>query len=184
MLVLALVVAAGVFALRASDRPPVLSGRARCRPSQIRATATPLPGAAVSAGWVIRYRDVSPSACTLSGYSAVKLSTTGVSEVAAHVQMGPLGGGLLYRLRPRMPRVLLRDKKAVASSQVSYVSQGTAQSMCPESKKYPLRFRSISVTEPGATRSFALPVSATVFCSQLAASPIVPGGTGSLPRFP
>jgi hypothetical protein len=182
VLVLAMVVAAGVFALRVSERPAAVSGPARCLPSQIRATAAPLPGGAVYAGWAILYRNVSPSACTLSGYPTVKLSTTGLNEVATHTRSEYLGG--LQSLRAPLPRVLLRDKKAVASSQVSYVSQGTAQSVCPETKKYPLRFRSISVTVPGATRSFALPVSATVFCAHLVATPIVPGGTGSLPRVP
>lgn len=177
VLVLVIAVAGGTFALRASDRPAAVSGRARCLPSQIRATAAPLPGGAVYAGWAIRYRNVSPSACTLSGYPTVKLGTTGLNVVATHTRWDYLGG--LQSLRAPLPRVLLRDKNAVASSQVSYVSQGTAQSICPETKKYPLRFRSMSVTVPGGTRSFALPVSATVFCSQLVATPIVPGIAGS-----
>ena len=115
-LVLVIAVAGGAFAFRASDRPAAVSGRVGCRSGQITATAAPLPGAAVTAGWVIRYRNVSSSACTLSGYPTVRVSTTGLSEVAAHSRLGALGGS--SGLRTPLLRVLLRDRKARASSVV------------------------------------------------------------------
>jgi hypothetical protein len=178
VLVLGLVVAGATFAFRASDRVAALAGHVHCRDGQIRATAAQLPGATQTVGWVIRYRNLSSSSCTLSGYPTVSVSAAGLSEVAAHGRAGMLGG--LSSLRTPLPHVLLH-RNALASSTVEFVPAATADSLCPD-KKPPLQFRSISVTLPGGQHALALPVSMTAVCAQFPAlaTPIVPGSTGSL----
>jgi hypothetical protein len=179
VLVLAMVVAAAtLFALRVSDRVAAVSGRGPCRNGQLRATAAQLPGAAVTVGWVIRYRNVSPSACTLSGYPTISVSASGLSEAATHSRLGMLGG--VSSLPTSLPRVLLRDRNAVASSTVEFFGDPITDLPCP-GKRATLRFRSLSVTMPGGGRSFALPVSRAAVCSRGLATPIVPGSTGTLP---
>lgn len=122
------------------------SAAGRCRDSRITAVAAQLPGAAVSGGWVIRYRNDSSSTCTLSGYPIVValVGATGPSEVAAHIRNGALGGffGRGSGGRNRLPGVLLHDRTRVASSVGEFVSAATAQSTCPD-KRRPLRFRTI-----------------------------------------
>ena len=152
-----------------------------CRDSQITAVAAQLPGAAVSGGWVIRYRNDSSSTCTLSGYPTVValVGATGPSQVAAHSPNGALGG-FLGRGSGRhnsLPTVLLHARTSVASSVVEFVSAATAQSTCPD-KRRPLLFHTIWVNLPGGGRPFALTVSMLV-CSYLEANPIVPGAAGS-----
>ena len=154
----------------------------RCRDSQITAVAAQLPGAAVSGGWVIRYRNNSSSTCTLSGYPIVValVGATGPGEVAAHIRNGALGGffGRGSGGHNSLPTVLLHGRISVASSVVEFVSAATAQSPCPENKRLPLLFNTIWVNLPGGERPFALTVSMLV-CAYLAATPIVPGDTGS-----
>jgi hypothetical protein len=154
----------------------------RCRDSQVTAVAAQLPGAAVSGGWVIRYRNDGSSTCTLSGYPTVValVGITGPSEVAAHIRNGVLGGffGQGPGARTGLPTVLLHGRTSVASSVVEFVSAGTAQSPCTESKRLPLLFRTIWVNLPGDERPFALKVSMLV-CAYLAATPLVPGATGT-----
>src|ERR1700733_8142077 len=81
ILVCMLVLAAGaVVVMRAGAiRAAAASGPNRCRGNQIAVVAAQLPGAAVSGGWVIRYRNSGSSACTLSGYPTVValVGTTG-----------------------------------------------------------------------------------------------------------
>jgi hypothetical protein len=43
----------------------------RCRDSQLAITVAQLPGVAVTGGFVVHYRNLSPYACTLSGYPTV-----------------------------------------------------------------------------------------------------------------
>ena len=99
----------------------------RCRASQISVTESQL-GAAVSGGWLIRYRNVGSSACTLAGYPTVValVSPTGPLRVAAHVSLGYLGGW--ESLKP-LPAAVLAARSGVASSVVEYVSDGTAQDL-------------------------------------------------------
>ena len=180
VLVLAMVVAGAALALRVSDRVAALAGHVQCRDGQIGAKAVLLPGATQAVGRVIRYRDLSSSACTLSGYPTVSISAAGLSEIAAHGRAGMLGG--LSSRRTSLPLVLLHDKNALASSTVEFVPAATADSLCP-GKKHPLVFSSISVTVPDGQNSLTLPVSTTAVCSQFPAlaTPIVPGGTGRKP---
>ena len=51
--------------------PAVAAKLTRCHDSQMAVTAAELPGVAVSGGIVVRYRNLSPYACTLSGYPTV-----------------------------------------------------------------------------------------------------------------
>ena len=153
----------------------------RCRDSQITETAAQLPGAAVTGGWVIRYRNVSSSGCTLTGYPTVVAlaGATGPSEVAAHSRSGALGGLLPAPsgMGAPLPRVLLRAGTTGASSVVQFASAATAQSTCPD-KDLPLWFHYLWVNIPTGKRPFALSVSMIV-CSHLTANPIVRGSTGS-----
>ena len=146
----------------------------RCRASQISVTESQL-GAAVSGGWLIRYRNVGSSACTLAGYPTVValVSPTGPLRVAAHVSLGYLGGW--ESLKP-LPAAVLAARSGVASSVVEYVSDGTAQDLCWD-KARPLWLRSLWLDLPGGTRPIALAVSG-LFCSGFIATPFVPGTTG------
>jgi len=157
------------------------AGLPRCRDTQIAITGTQLPGAAVSGGWVLRYRNVSSSACTLSGYPVVVgvVSATGKSEMAKRARSGALGGW--EQRHPGAPKplpiVVLRARTGVASSVVEFVAGATAQSSCPNDSR-PLWFHALWVNVPGGTRPFVLKVSMVV-CSHFDANPIVPGATGS-----
>jgi hypothetical protein len=113
--------------------------------------AVQLPGVAVSGGYVIRYRNTSSSACTLSGYPTIVglVSPTRPSQVAIDRRAGAFGGwepNSAVAQKP-LPTVLLGGHKGAASV-VEFVSAGTAQSLC-FTKRYPLWFRSLWLNLPG-----------------------------------
>ena len=149
---------------------------AQCRASQISVAAAQQLGAAVSGGWLVRYRNISSSTCTLSGYPTVVglVSPTGPATVAAHVSLGYLGG---WQSAKPVPTVVLAARTGVASSIVEYVSDSTAQNLCWD-KARPVWFHFLRLELPGSTRPFALPVPEGLFCSGLITTPIVPGTTG------
>ena len=154
-------------------------------------TATELPGAAVSGGAVVRYRNLSRHACTLSGYPAVVglVSPTGPAEAAVDVVSTAFGGWQPYHLgvTEPLPTVVVRANGAKASSVVEFVSTGSAQTPCP-SGHLPLWFRSLWLDVPGGTRPFALALSSIaitmIVCSHFVTTPIVPGTTGGALQVP
>ena len=145
----------------------------RCRDTQLVVTGVEAPGAAVTAGWVVRYKNVTSSACTLTGYpNVVGVNfVTGKSFAAAHRRNGSVGGWQRsYSGEPKpLPTVVLPARQGVASSMVEYLGASPAPS-CPI-------VTSLWVNVPGGTRPFVLKVS-TAVCGQFDANPIVPGTTG------
>ncbi len=127
----------------------------------------------MSGGVLIRYRNTSPSACTLSGYPTVVglVSPTGPSQVAADLRAGAFGGWeptSLVAKKP-LPTVVLRGRK-VASTVVEFVT-GIGGLVC-YTKRYPLWFRYLSLKLPDGTRPFVLKLSAItmIVCSHFNAA--------------
>jgi hypothetical protein len=180
------VAAAPRVALGASGpgAPAVAAKLTRCHDSQMAVTAAELPGVAVSGGIVVRYRNLSPYACTLSGYPTVVglVSPTGPVQAAADVVSGGLGGWQpsAVGVQKPLPTVVVSAKGGVASSVVEFVDGATTDTFCP-SKRYPLWLHSLWLNVPGGTRPFALAVSSMsiIVCSHFEADPIVPGTTGT-----
>ena len=158
----------------------------QCGSSQIAVTVAQLGGAAVTGGLVVRYRNVSPYACTLSGYPTVVglVSPTGPTLAATDEVSGVLGGWQPNApgVQEPLPTVVLSAKGGTASSVVEFVT-GIGDLLCP-SKRYPLLFHSLWLNLPGGTRPFALSVPEVIVCSYFDANPIVPGTTGSAPQVP
>ena len=134
----------------------------------------------MSGGIVVHYRNLSPYACTLSGFPTVigLVSPAGPVQVAADVVSGGLGGWQPTAPggQEPLPTVVLSAIGGMASSVVEFVTR-IGNLFCP-SKRYPLLFHSLWLNVPGGTRPFALAVSMIV-CSYFDASPIVLGTTGS-----
>ena len=145
----------------------------------------------MSGGAVVRYRNLSRHACTLSGYPAVVglVSPTGPAEAAVDVVSTAFGGWQPYHLgvTEPLPTVVVRANGAKASSVVEFVSTGSAQTPCP-SGHLPLWFRSLWLDVPGGTRPFALALSSIaitmIVCSHFVTTPIVPGTTGGALQVP
>ena len=174
------------LAATGAGAPAVAAKLTRCRDSQLAVTAAQLPGAAVSGGVVVRYRNFSPYACTLSGYPTVigLVSPTGPVQAAADTTSGALGGWQpnVPGAQKPPPTVVVSAKGGMASSDVEFVT-GIGNLLCP-SKRYPLLFHSLWLNVPGGTRPFALAVPEVIVCSHFDANPIVPGTTGSALRVP
>jgi hypothetical protein len=145
----------------------------RCRDTQLAITGVEASGAAVTTGWVVRYKNVTGTACTLTGYPAIVgvNFATGKSFAASDRRNGYIGGWQRsYSGEPKpLPTVVLRARKDVASSMVEYLGASPAPS-CPI-------VTALWVKVPGGTRPFVLNVS-TVVCGQFDTNPIVPGAAG------
>ena len=127
----------------------------------------------MSGGIVVHYRNLSPYACTLSGYPTVVglVSPTGPVQAAADVVSGGLGGWQpsAVGVQKPLPTVVVSAKGGVASSVVEFVDGGPPILFCP-SKRYPLWFHSLWLNVPGGTRPFALAVSSMSISSALTLS--------------
>jgi len=157
------------YAARADAAP-------RCGDAQLNVSAVAAQGGLSHAGMVIKYRNVSTTSCTLTGYpNIVGLNfTTGKSHAAGHLSNGYLGGWEGYvngRAKP-LPLVVLRARKGIASSMVEWADCGTAQ------QKGCTVLTSLWVDAPNATRPFTLKAWMLV-SGYFDATPIVPGDTGS-----
>jgi hypothetical protein len=173
---LLLVAAGSLVASSRSTTGASVAALARCHDTQLAVTGVEASGAAVSGGWIIRYRNVGATACWLTGYpNVVGMNfATGESRAAAHLRSGYLGGWMGYangKVKP-LPVVVLRARDGVASSMVQWVSGPTAQT----SGCFVLTWLWVNV--PGGTRPFALKAW-TLVCAHFDADPIVPGVRGS-----
>lgn len=147
-----------------------------CVDSQLAVTVVEAPGGSLHAGLVIRFGNVSATACSLTGYSDV----VGInfkdakSRAAGHIRDGYLGGWMGYKngkSRP-LPLVLLRARNGEASSMIEWADGGTAQQPgCTV-------LTSLWVNIPGGPRPIALERRMLV-CGYFDATPFVPGATGS-----
>jgi hypothetical protein len=149
---------------------------ANCVDSQLSVTGVEAPGGSLHAGLVIRYRNVSATSCSLTGYSDVVGINfkIGKSLTAGHIRDGYLGGWIGYKNEKAraLPLVLLRARKGEASSMVEWADGGTAQQPgCTV-------LTSLWVNMPGGLRPIALKETMLV-CGYFDANPFVPGTTGS-----
>lgn len=147
-----------------------------CADTQLTVTSVEAPGGSLHAGLVIHYRNVSATACSLTGYSDVVGNNfeTGRSRAAGHIRDGYLGGWMGYQngeTKP-LPLVVLRARSGEASSMVEWADGGTSQqSGCTV-------LTSLWVNVPSGPRPFALKERMLV-CGYFDATPVVPGTTGS-----
>jgi len=147
-----------------------------CVDSQLVVTGVEVPGGSLHAGLLIRYRNASTSACSLTGYADVVGINfeTGKSRAAGHIRNGYLGGwmGIENGKAKALPRVLLRARDGEASSMVEWADGGTAQQPgCAV-------LNSLWVDLPGGSRPNAVKEWMLV-CGYFDTTPFVAGVTGS-----
>jgi hypothetical protein len=148
----------------------------KCLDAQLTVTGVGAPGGSLHAGLVIHYRNVSATACSMTGYADVVGVNfhTGTSRAAGHLRDGYLGGWMGYKngkSKP-LPLVVLGARNGEASSMVEWADGGTSQQPgCTV-------LTSLWVNMPGGPRPFALKESMLV-CGYFDSTPIVPGTTGS-----
>jgi len=138
---------------------------------------TTIPGAAVSAGVLVRASVMSTVACTMSGYPIVGAELTSHSTaMASDVRNAYLGGGVTTTAS--LPRLSITSRPRVASFTVQFVT-GNGPT-CP-------RINMIQITLPGSrevltTRpifnagGLALPMK-FIYCGDLQVTPLVKGST-------
>lgn len=147
-------------------------GTPSCRDGQLSVSGVNGGGAAVTWSWIIRYRNVSPVRCTLSGYPTVVglIGTVGV-RLAQHELNGYMGGwtGASSSGKQKPPTVTLRARTGVASSMIE-VTSASASGTCPH-------LTSLWVKIPGGARPWVFSVR-IVDCSNFSTNPFVPGSTG------
>jgi hypothetical protein len=174
--VLLITVLLAALPLRSSNSAAGAIAMPNCVDSQLAVTGVEAPGGSLHAGLVIRYRNVSATACSLTGYSDVVGINFGTekSRAAGHIRDGYLGGWMGYKngkSRP-LPLVVLRARNGGASSMVQWADGGTAQQPgCTV-------LTSLWVNMPGGLRPIALKERMLV-CGYFDVTPFVPGATGS-----
>ncbi|MGC1420565.1 MAG: hypothetical protein WA786_10670 [Acidimicrobiales bacterium] len=147
-----------------------------CADTQLTVSGVAAPGGSLHAGLVIHYKNVSATACSLTGYSSVVGINfeTEKSRAAGHIRDGYLGGWMGYKdgeAKP-LPLVVLRARNGAASSMVQWADGATAQQPgCSV-------LTSLWVNVPGGSRPIALKEWMLV-CGYFDGTPIVPGATGS-----
>ena len=166
--------ASGTFdrpAARTSNGTPAseaAGGLPRCNATQLRVSGLEANGAAVTGGWIVRLRNVSAHACTLSGYPTVRGINlwNGAALTAAHTVNSYIGGWLSGKA---LPTVDLKAKGGVASFLIDFVGNNNYRA-CP----YVTSFR---VSVPHSTTVFPLKSRLQV-CKYFQVHPFVPGQTG------
>ncbi len=140
---------------------------------------TTLPGAAVSAGMLVRASVSSSATCTMSGYPIVSAQLTKYSTaVARDVRNAYLGGGMTTTAR--LPRLSITPRPRVVSFTIDFVTGNGP--VCP-------RINSIKISLPGSrdvltTRpifnagGLAQPMH-FIYCGGLQVTPLVKGTSGS-----
>jgi hypothetical protein len=165
-----------VMLLPSPDHAESVVAVPNCVETQLAVTGVAAPGGSLHAGVVIHYRNVSATACSLTGYSNVVGINfeIGKSRAARRVINGYLGGWVGYKKGKTepLPLAVLRARDGEASSMVEWADGGTDQQPgCSV-------LTSLWVNMPGGRRPFALKESMLV-CGYFDATPIVPGVTGS-----
>lgn len=166
--------ASGTFdrpAARTSNGIPaseVAVGLPRCAATQLRVSGLEANGAAVSAGWIVRLRNASAHACTLSGYPSVRgiNQWNGAVLTAAHTLNSYIGG---WPSGKAIPTVDLKAKGGVASFLIDFVTNNNYRA-CPY-------VTSLRVSVPHSTTVFTLKSRLQV-CKYFQVHPFVPGLTG------
>jgi len=178
----ALAVVAAVLATFASgtfDRPAARTsngtpgsqaavGLVQCSATQLRVSGLEANGAAVSAGWIVRLRNLSARGCSLSGYPSVRgiNQWNGAVLTAAHTLNSYIGG---WPSGKAIPTVDLKAKGGVASFLIDFVTNNDYRA-CPY-------VTSLRVSVPHSTSVFTLKSRLQV-CKYFQVHPFVPGRTG------
>jgi hypothetical protein len=165
-----------VMSLPSPDHAASVVAVPDCVETQLAVTGVGAAGGSLHAGVVIHYRNLSPTACSLTGYSnVVGLNfESGKSRVARRIVNGYLGGWMGYKKGKSepLPLAVLRARGGEASSMVEWADGGTDQQPgCSV-------LSSLWVNMAGGRRPFALKELMLV-CGYFDATPIVPGATGS-----
>ena len=147
----------------------VVAGWPRCGAAQLRMSGVPANGAGVSGGWVVRLRNASAHACSLSGYASVRGINHWNGEVltARQTRNSYLGG---WNSPQPLPTVFLRPGVGTASFLVSFVT-GNDYRGCPY-------VTTLRIIIPPSTVAFTLTSSLQV-CKFFSVQPLVPGVTGT-----
>lgn len=142
----------------------------RCSATDIHVWDYPAEGAAVDGGIIIRLRNVSAHACSLSGYALVQgiNQWNGAVLTAAPTRDSYLGG---WEPTKRLPVIALRAKSGVASFLVDYIT-GDDIRACPY-------LNTLRVKVPHSTTVFTLTSTKLQACKYFQVHPFVPGLSGS-----
>jgi len=158
---------------RTSNGTPVsevAGGLPRCNATQLRVSGIDANGAAVTGGWIVRLRNVSGHACSLTGYPSVQgvNQWNGAVLTAAHTRDSYIGG---WQSNKPLPIVDLRAKGGVASFLVDFVG-GNNYLACPY-------LNTLHVRIPHSVTVFTLLSTRLQVCKYFEAHPFVSGLTGS-----
>jgi hypothetical protein len=165
-----------VMSLPSPDHAASVVAVPNCGETQLAVTGVGAPGGSLHAGVVIHYRNVSATACSLTGYSNVVGINfeTRKSRAARRIINGYLGGWMGHQKGKTdpLPVAVLRARDGEASSMVEWADGSTDQQPgCSV-------LTSLWVNIPGGRRPFALKELMLV-CGYFDATPIVRGVTGS-----
>ena len=140
----------------------------RCNPAQLRVSGVEANGAAVTGGWIVRFRNASDHECSLSGYASVRGidQWNGAVLTAAHTFNSYIGGS---PSNEGIRTVDLMARRGVASILVDFVSGNNIRA-CPY-------VTSLRVSVPYSTTVFNLKVRLQV-CKHFQVHPFVSGSTG------
>ena len=142
---------------------------------------TSIPGAAVTAGILVRASVSSSVSCAMGGYPTVDARLTNLSTAVAHDERTGIFGGLPYssKANATSPRILITSHSRVVSFTVAFFS-GNGPT-CP-------RINSVQMTLPGSRlnvtartmreggRSGSQPLG--IYCGYLSVTPLVKGLSG------
>jgi hypothetical protein len=140
----------------------------RCTPAQLRVSGVEANGAAVTGGWIVRFRNASAHECSLSGYASVRgiNQWNGAVLTAAHTLNSYIGGSPSNK---GIPTIDLKAGGGVASILIDFVSGNNIRA-CPY-------VTSLRVSVPHSTTVFTLKVRLQV-CKHFQVHPFVFGLTG------
>jgi hypothetical protein len=142
----------------------------RCDAAQLRVWDDSAEGAADYGALIVRLKNVSAHACSLSGYPSVQGidQWNGALVTAAHTRDSYMGG---WESTKPFPVVALRSKTGVASFLIDFVS-GNDIRACPY-------LNTLRVSVPHSTTVFTLNRTMLQACKYFGLHPIVPGLMGS-----
>jgi hypothetical protein len=142
---------------------------------------TSIPGAAVTAGILVRASVSSSVSCAMGGYPTVDARLTSLSTAVAHDERTGIFGGLPYssKANAAFPRILVTSHPRVVSFTVAF-SSGNGPT-CP-------RINSVQMTLPGPRLNVAARTMREggmsgsqplgIYCSHLGVTPLVKGSSG------
>jgi hypothetical protein len=141
------------------------------------------PGAAVSAGVLVKESVSSSHRCSYGGYpSLAALLDNGSKVRAAHRRSGVFGGAPRSRRRPLLPMVTLGTRPTVVSFTLEWVT-GNGGGSCTQIRRFHIQLpgaRSVQVVSSLNNGGSSLTTYIGIYCSHVSVTPIVQGSTGRL----